>query len=161
MLVSATLPPTVYAEDKQALMTRVVEIFLALDCVLLSALFYNMWKQQRTEPDSAVLPEVWLAQEGGSCEPALPETTDSKANSAEWGVAVLEGEALPLLMFVHPVDSPERILARQGAEGRVDRVLLGASEEQPEPTMSAMRVGTSMPRPARSREPRSLVGAAV
>lgn len=147
---SATLPRTVYAEASRHLMTRIVEIFLAIDCVVLTAVFYAMWEQQKPEQDSAVLPNEGLAREGGFRPPA-------KLTSAEWGVEVLEGEALPPLLTMHPADSVERLLiAAEQREACVGRVLLGASEEQPRPK----RVGTSMPRHG-GREPRSLVGVGV
>lgn len=168
MPVSATLPRTVRRGGKQASMTRLVEITLALDCVILTALFYAMWKEQRETPDSAQLPNVKSAREGGSRgltrsnswvgdSPSQggPETLGYplKVNPHRHHTTTLSGAVA--VAVVLPVDRLELAVM---PEGRVGWELLGASEEQPGlPSSSA----TSMPRPVRIREPRSLVGAAV
>ena len=65
-------------------LTHLIEIVLALDCVVLAAMFYLPWREQRAydkSHESSI--DLWLAQEGGSCLP-----TDINSRTAESGTRV-------------------------------------------------------------------------
>ena len=154
-------------------MTRVVEVFLALDCVILALLFYYLWLEQRNKVESAMLPDAYEAQEGGSC---MPHPTQS----AERGG--LPGEPDFNLVFwetAHSAGDNSRVSERgTGTPGRATAQPWSAGatvEGQVSATVTRsetlgfvnLRAGEEQPRPKTAereehggREPHPLVGVA-